>query len=446
MGITITAVGGYDEVGRNMTAIKIDDDVIICDMGIHLENYIAIVEEEDLKNKISAEDLMRVGAIPNTTKIEDWKNKVRAIIPTHAHLDHVGAIPFISNDYKADIICTPFTAAVINSIVKNDKIKLKNKVKMINLNSVYKINDNITAEFIGMTHSTPQTAMVALHTKYGIIVYANDFKFDNYPTLGLKPNIKRLKELGKTGKVLCLICDSTYAYDARKMPSESVAKQMLKDVMLGTDSQGKGVIITTFSSHLARLNSIIDYGKRMNRKILLLGRSLARYVEAGEEVGIINFTKEVELVRYKKQIKKRLSQVMREGKGKYLLVVTGHQGEPGSTLSTMVKEDLGFKFEEGDHVIFSCTVIPSPSNKRNRDNLDKELIAKKVRLFKDIHISGHAAREDLRDLISYLKPKHIIPAHGDIKMTSALYELGLEMGYKEKYLHLLKDGARIEIN
>ena len=441
----IHTIGGYEEVGKNMTAIKIDDDVIICDMGLHLESFIHLTEEEDIHN-LDKNELIRDGAVPDISKIMDWKKNVRIILSTHAHLDHIGAIPFLANEFQADILATPFTVEVLRQLLEKDNFQLKNKIKTINLNSSYKVNENITVEFINMTHSTPQTAMIAIHTKYGIIVYANDFKFDNYPTLGMKANIKRLKELGKEGNVIVLICDSTYAYEKKKTPSEAVAKQMLKDVLLGTDSSKKAVIVTTFASHLARLKSIIHYGEKMGRKVVLMGRSMARYTEAGEKVGIVNFSKEVEIIKYKKQIKRRLKKITQEGKDKYLLVMTGHQGEPGSTLDGISKEELGFNLEEGDHVVFSCTVIPSLTNQRNRHKLEEYLIKKKVRIFKDIHVSGHAAREDLRDLITYVKPKHIVPAHGEIMMTSALYELAQEMGYKEHFLHLLHDGARFELD
>src|SRR3990167_7198883 len=135
-----------------------------------------------------------------------------------------------------------------------------------------------------MTHSTPHTVMIALHTKEGIVLYANDFKFDLFPTLGKKPNFRRLEELGKQ-KVLALICDSTYAADARKMPSEAIAREMLKEVMLGIDSKNKHVVVTTFSSHIARLNSIVEFGQRLNRKVVFMGRSMGKYVGAAERAG-----------------------------------------------------------------------------------------------------------------------------------------------------------------
>ena len=176
--IEICAVGGYNEIGKNMTAIKVDEEVIILDMGIHLEPYIQYTNDEDLID-INPSELRKVGAIPNDKVIKEWRTKVKAIVPTHAHLDHVGAIMFMGNKYNAPILCTPFTAEVIKTISKDEKIVLENDIKVMNVNSFYQISKNIKIEFINMTHSIPQTVMVAVHTKYGTVLYANDFKFDN---------------------------------------------------------------------------------------------------------------------------------------------------------------------------------------------------------------------------------------------------------------------------
>src|SRR3990167_4818317 len=237
-----------------------------------------------------------------------------------------------------------------------------------------------------MTHSTPHTVMIALHTKEGVILYANDFKFDLFPTLGKTPNFRRLEELGKQ-KVLALICDSTYASDARKMPSESIAKEMLKEVMLGIESKNKHVVVTTFSSHIARLNSIVEFGQKMNRKIVFMGRSMAKYVKAAEATGIANFTGKVEILKYSNQIRRRLKKISAD-RGKYLMVVTGHQGEPKSTLSKMMSPEFKFNLMPEDHVIFSCKTIPTPTNIENRKRLESDLKSRHVRIFKDVHESG----------------------------------------------------------
>jgi len=442
--IEICAVGGYNEVGKNMTAIKVGEEVVIIDMGLHLESYIKYTDKEDGEIMgVSAHALSKVGAIPNDSVIKDWKSKVKAIIPTHAHLDHVGALVFLANKYSAPILCTPFTGEVIKAISRDEKIKLKNEIKTLNVNSIYWISDKLKIEFINMTHSTPQTVMVAVHTPEGIVLYANDFKFDNHPTLGKKPNYAALERLGKGG-VKVLVCDCTRARQPIKTPSELVAKEMLRDVMLGVDSKNKAVIVTTFASHLARLKSIIEFGKKMNRKIVFLGRSLAKYTQAGEKIDIINFSKEVEIVKFGKQIKKRLKKIEKDGAEKYLLVVTGHQGEPKSTLSKMVNGEIPFKFNSEDHVIFSCTVIPSDINIHNRAELEKRMRAHGVRIFRDIHASGHASREDLRDLINLVKPSNIIPAHGDDEMKEALVDLAIEKGYKKgKTVHMIHDGDKV---
>ena len=193
MVVQIFAVGGYSEIGRNMTAIKVDDEVVICDMGIHLENYIRYTEDEDI-SRLTKEELTEQNAIPDISVIEGWKDKVKAIIPTHAHLDHIGAIPFLSDEFKAPIICTPFSAAVVNAILKDARMRIKNKIIELNPNSTYNLSKNITIEFINITHSTPQTVMIAIHTKYGTIIYANDFKLDMDPPLGKKPDFARLKK------------------------------------------------------------------------------------------------------------------------------------------------------------------------------------------------------------------------------------------------------------
>ena len=442
--IEICAVGGYNEVGKNMTAVKIDDEVIIIDMGLHLDSYIRCTEEEEEDIvEISANELMKAGAIPDDSVIKDWKDKVKAIVPTHAHLDHVGALIFLSNKYNAPILCTPFTTEVIRTISKDEKIKLKNEIKTLHPNSTYTISDKVKIEFINMTHSTPQTVMVAVHTPDGIVLYANDFKFDNHPTLGKKPNYQRLEELGKEG-IKVLICDCTRAKQPIKTPSELVAKEMLRDVMLGVDSKGKAVVITTFASHLARLKSIIEFGKKMNRKIIFLGRSLAKYTQAGERIKIINFSKDVEIVKFGKQIKRKIKDIERTGRDRYLMVVTGHQGEPKSTLSKMVNGTIPFKFHSEDHVIFSCTVIPSEINISHRADMERRLREHGVRIFRDIHASGHASREDLRDLINLINPENIIPAHGDEEMKDALVDLAIEKGYKKgKTVHLIHDGDKI---
>ncbi len=445
MPVEICAVGGYSETGKNCTAIKVDDEVVIFDIGLHMENYISYSEDrEDISPK-QYEELLNVEAVPDMGLIKDWHDKVKAIVPAHGHLDHIGAIPFCSSHFpKAPVICTPYTAEVLKGMIRDDHIDVPNKVIGLNLNSIYQLSKNLTLELINVTHSIPQASLIALHTKYGTIMYANDYKFDRQPTLGKKPNFKRLEELGNKN-VLALICESLYAHDHKKMPSESVAKQMLKDVLLGVNSQNHALIVTTFASHLARLKSIVEMGKKLGRQIVFLGRSLSKYTLAGQNLDIIDFRKDVKLIKKRRQIQSFLQQASKN-KGKYLMVVTGHQGEPRAILPRMARGELKFDLKPGDLVVFSCSVIPVTLNKDNRAELESALRQKGARIFRDIHVSGHAAREDHRDLFELVKPKHIIPSHCEYKLSHHLADLAVEMGYvQDKTVHLMKDGQRLNL-
>ncbi len=439
--IEITAVGGYNEVGRNMTAVNVDGETVIFDMGVYLDNYIPLNEDNGVI-KLSTKKLIEENAVPDIERVADRLVNVVAIVPTHAHLDHLGAVPFLEKRFNAPIIMTPYTHAVLKVICKDQGWKLKNQALSIPTNTIYKLTDSLELEFINMTHSTPQTAAAALHTQYGTIIYANDFKLDNSPVLGKPPDYERLKELGKEG-VLCLISDSTYAAAEEKTPSEALVGDMLRDVLLRLDNKGAGIIITTFSSHIARLKTIIETCKKLNRKIVLLGRSLWKYTEAAKMIGLVNFEKEGELKKYPREIEKALKKISKEGKDKYVIICTGHQGEPNAVLSKLVNNVYDYRLTSEDHVIFSCKVIPSPISIQNRKILDSKLKERGVHLFKNIHVSGHAAKEDLRELVDMLKPQHIIPAHGDMKKRVAFAELGKELGYGSGTIHLLSNGESV---
>lgn len=442
--IKMHAIGGYDEVGRNMTCIEINEDAFIFDCGLYLSPIIEM--EEGQQNVFNEKTLRSIDAIPDDLLLDKLgvKNKVRAILITHAHLDHVGAVPYIANRYPtAEVVGTPFTIEVLKTLMKDNEIKIRNPLRVVTPNSSFKCG-KYEIEFINITHSTIQTAIIALHTPKGAILYANDFKFDNSPILGKRPNYERLKEIGKEG-VLALIVDSLYASDERKTPSEKIARDLLEDVMLGTTNEDACIIVTTFSSHIARLKSIVDFGKQLDRKILFLGRSLHKYVSAAARLKLAPFINDIEMVTFTNQIQKKLKAVEKE-RNKWLIVCTGHQGEPGSVLDRLLRGVLPFSFSPKDHVIFSSRIIPSPINVANRSQLEKKLKEKGVRIFTDVHTSGHCGREDLRDLIEMLKPKNIIPAHGDMVKRTPLAELSRELGYTVgQDVHLVQNGQTIKL-
>ena len=285
--------------------------------------------------------------------------------------------------------------------------------------------------------------MIALHTPEGIVLYANDFKFDDNPILGKKPNYEKLKEIGKEG-VKVMIVDSLYSGDERKTASEKVARALLEDVMLGTDNKDAALFVTTFSSHIARLKSITEFGKILNRETIFLGRSLNKYVGAAARVDLCPFKDEVYMASYRNQLEKKLKQI-NKNRSQYMVVCTGHQGEPGSILDRLARNKLPFEFRKEDHVLFSSSVIPTPVNIENREKLDTRLKKKGIRLFNNLHVSGHAGREDLRDFIKMVSPEHIIPAHGDHRKIAPMVSLSEEMGYKPKNIHLLNDKQRLDL-
>lgn len=441
MQIEIAAVGGWGEVGRNMTAVRAGDDVVLFDMGLHMPNYIKFTEEEIGETvKLTERALKKADAVPRDSSVKDWRDNVRAIVISHAHLDHIGAVPYLAAKYDAPIICTPFSAAILRTICKDENIELENQIIELKPGKQKKLTDELTIEFVRTTHSTVQTIIAALHTPKGAVVYGNDYKLDNHPLVGKPPDYDRFKELGKQG-VLALIQDCIYAKDYRKTPSEQVVKDMLRDVLIDVDTKGKNIMVTTFSSHIARLKTIADFGRQLGRKVVFMSRSIAKYAFAAQDTGITDFKSRAKILKYGHQIRKKLKEVQQKGKHKYLLVVSGHQGEPKALLNKMLNGL--WKFDSNDHVIFAASVIPSEPNITNRKELEDGLKKKGARIFKDVHVSGHSSREDMRDIITMLKPTHLFPTHGDKNMVNAFNDLGKEMGYKMgKTLHPLTNNER----
>ncbi len=443
----IFGIGGFNEVGKNMTAVDLGEDVIIFDCGLYLP---PIVELEESERVYSEKRLRQIGAVPSDEILDDLnlRNKVRAILPSHAHLDHIGALPFVAHRYKADIIGTPFTIEVLKTLFNDEKIQSSNRLKVVQPNSFCYVqgkNRKYQVDFINITHSTLQTSMIALHTPEGVVLYSNDFKFDNNPILGKKPNYEKLKEIAKEG-VKALIVDSLYSGDERKTASEKVARTLLEDVLLTTTNEDSGLFVTTFSSHIARLKSIVDFGKELNRKIVFIGRSLNKYVSAASRIDMCPFRKDIEILSYKNQIHSRLKHINKDRKH-YMVVCTGHQGEPGSIMDRLSKNKLPFYFNPRDQVVFSSSVIPTKINIENRERLDNRLKKSGVRLFNNIHVSGHAGREDLRDFINMINPENIIPAHGSHDKIAPMVELAEELGYKnKKNIHLINDKQRLDFN
>ena len=440
MTLEIIPIGGFSEIGRNCVAIKVDEEVVICDIGLMLDKYIEYTEGLDNeKMGISGKKLIQVGAAPDINLLGNLKQHVVAQCITHAHLDHVGAVPYLSNRFEAVIHSTPFTAEVIHSISGKDGMPLKNRVLQHPANSRFRVSPNIEIEFVHITHSVPDTVCIVVHSKYGSVIYINDFKFDKTPTLGPKTNTRRL---GQLKGIKCMIIDSLYAHKTERTPSEKIAEQMLFDEILGTDTKGKAIIVTTFSSHIARLKTIARLGEKLGRKVVFLGRSMDKYVTAAENSKIHSFKGKVKIVPYRAKIAKFLE---RAKLSECLLVVTGHQAEPKAVLSRIIEEGQ-LHLKPDDIVVFSSKIIPSGDNEKNMERLLGILKEKKVRIFTDIHVSGHGAREDHRDLIKLVEPEHIIPTHGGMRQLQAFRDLAVhDLGYDPKKIHILHNGQRLRL-
>ncbi len=444
----ICTIGGYEEVGKNMTAVKIGDDVFVFDIGFFLPGVIEL--QEDPSKEYTLRGLRRVGAVPDDKILDDlkWKEKVKAIFLSHAHLDHVGGVPYLADRYpNATIYGSPFTIAVLNSLIEDAHIHLSNQIKIVQPNSKHIISNvtkKINVEFVHATHSTIDCTYIVLHSEEGSFFYALDLKFDNYPTMGEPPNYERIKEIGK-GKVKVLIVDALYSGTEKRPGGEKVADHLLEEAFLDVGNYtNSAIFVTTFSSHIERLNNIVKHAKKTGRQIIFLGRSLAKYVECAEKVGKCPFRKEINLIKYKGQINSILNKI-EKNRERYLVVCTGHQGEKGSILDRISKNETPFRFRNGDNLIFSSSIIPTEVNVIARKKLDEKLRKIGVRLQIDVHVHGHGSRKDMRDLLEMLKPEHVIPAHGTIEQETPLIDLAKEFNYHlGKTVHLSSNGKLLE--
>ena len=438
--IEVIAVGGYEQIGKNMTAVKVNDDVVIFDMGIHLDR-LHIHEDTDI-SRMHSLDLIERGVIPDDTLMREVDGKVRAIVCTHGHLDHIGAIAKLAHRYEAPIIATPYTIALIEKTIKGErKFKVNNPLKTVNPGEKLQISPNLTLEFVRTTHSIPQTITAALHTPEGVIIYANDFKFDNHQMVSPPPDYRKYRDIGKKG-VKVAIMDTTNIKEKQesKTHSEKIARDLLKDVLKGPLEERKGLIVTTFSSHIERIQAITKIAERSRRKVLILGRSMERYCSIAEALGILNLPRNVSIYGNSKSINKALARA-NDNRTKYMLLVTGHQGEPDALLPRIANNKTNFEIKPGDNIVFSAATIPNPINLANRDLLDRRIKERGARIYNNVHVSGHAGPEDLRDFIRMLNPQHLIPSHGDLSHLAAFVELAEEEGYKlGNDVHILRNG------
>jgi ribonuclease J len=277
-------------------------------------------------------------------------------------------------------------------------------------------------------------------------VYACDFKLDRTPVIGEVPDFARLRQIGKEG-VLALIIESTNIERSGRAPSERIARNLVRDTLTSYEDDKNAIIVSTFSSHIARVKTIAECAHEIGRKPVLLGRSMERYSVTAEQMKLVSFPSTTSVFGNRRTVDRTMRRMMKEGKEKFLPIVTGHQGEPGSILTRLSTGDTPYLLAKGDKVVFSATVIPNPMNFGQRYMIEAHLKLAGVRIFEDLHVSGHAYREDHYEMVQMLTPQHIIPAHGSMKMTAAYVDFASDMGYTlHSTLHMLRNGQRLKLN
>jgi ribonuclease J len=427
MSMKFYAIGGFNLVGKNMCALEINDEIVIFDMGVDVSKLVNLDDENLSYEKMECEQLWDRSIIPNDYMLRG-KNVV-GIVLSHGHLDHVNGVPKLAPKYDCPIIGTPYTIEVTKRVIKNSgKKELLKKLKVVNYREIIELSENIKIELVRTTHSIPQASTIVVHSPEGVAVIAYDYKLDNTPTFGQKPDYKRFTELGELG-VKLMVCETVHIDDCERAPSERVAQLMVFDAIDRAYKESSSVFISTFASQVARIKSIIDANNSnsQRRNIIILGRSMKEYLESAQYLGMIDLTN-CEIGSRKKEVEKLLKKV-EASPHNYLVVCTGNQGEKNSVLSRIARKELNFRFSKQDQVIFSSTVIPSPVNLASRHELENNLREQGVRILRNVHVSGHAMREDHRDLIRIIKPKYLIPCHGETERLASFAVLAEEEGY-----------------
>jgi ribonuclease J len=445
MEIEIIAVGGYDEVGRNMTAVRCGKEIVIFDMGLRLDQL--MIHEDAEVDEMHSLDLIKIKAIPDDTVLQKVEGTVKAIVCSHGHLDHIGAIPKLAHRYKAPIIATPYATELIRQQISGEKkFGVNNRLFALSAGQRYTLSPNLVLEFVHTQHSIIDTVTPVLHTPHGAVVYACDFKFDRTPVIGKPPDFARFRQLGKEG-VLALIVESTYIHRSGRCPSERVARDLVRDVITSYEDDKSALLVSTFSSHIARVKTIAECAHEIGRKPVFLGRSMQKYAVTAEQMKYVSFPETASVFGDRRTVDRVMRRMMKEGKDKFVPIVTGHQGEPGSILTRIALGDTPYQLNRGDKVLFSANVIPNPMNVGQRYVISQHLKKAGARIFEDLHVSGHAYREDHYEFLQMLQPQHIIPAHADLTMTAGYATFAGDLGYTaNKDVHPMRNGERLRVN
>lgn len=421
--LRIIPLGGLNEIGKNMTVIEYGNDILVVDCGIGFPD----------EDEMPGIDLV----IPDITYLENNRDRVRGIVLTHGHEDHIGAIPYILQKLSVPIYGTRLTLGIIENKLQEHTLPWKADLRCVKAGDVIRLGASFTVEFIHVNHSIADACALAINTPLGMLVHTGDFKLDLTPIDGDMMNITRLGELGRDG-VLMLMCESTNAERPGHTPSEKKVGKSLE--MIFTMNPEKRIVIATFSSNVHRVQQIIDISARHGRKVAVTGRSMINIVAAAVELGYMKVPAGVLI---------DISEIRQYRPDQLTLITTGSQGEPMSALYRMAFGDHNqVTLGPSDLVVLSASAIPG--NEKLVGRIINELAKMDVQVINDssveVHVSGHACQEELKLMQGLVHPRYLMPVHGEYKHLAANRELGLSMGIPSDHIFISDIGKVLEID
>lgn len=418
--IRITPLGGLGEIGANMTVFETEKDAIIVDVGMSFPD-----------ESMLGVDIL----IPDFDYIRKIKDKIRAIIITHAHEDHIGAVPYFFKEFQFPIYATPLPLGMISNKFDEHGLKsCRSYFRPVEKRKIYKIGE-FDIEFIHITHSIIDASALAITTRAGTIIHTGDFKIDPTPIDGYPTDLHRLAYYGERG-VMLLLSDSTNSYKEGTTKSESSVGKTFDSIF----DKAKGrVIMSTFSSNIHRVYQAIERGVAYGRKVCVIGRSMERNLWTAIELGYIKLDRKIfidpdEVSKYQDK--------------EILIVTTGSQGETMSALYRMATDEHKYiKIKPTDQIIISAKAIPG--NEANVSAVLNFLLKSGASVayqdFSEIHVSGHAAREEQKLMLRLVKPKFFLPVHGEYNHIVKHKETAMECGIDERNIYLMNDGDQMEV-
>ncbi len=418
--IRITPLGGLGEIGGNISVFETNKDAIIVDIGMSFPD-----------GTMHGVDII----IPDFDYVRKIKDKIRGIVITHAHEDHIGAVPYFFKEFQFPIYATPLALGMISNKFEEHGLKAERKwFRPVEKRRVYEIGE-FDIEWIHITHSIIDASALAIKTKAGTIIHTGDFKIDQTPIDGYPTDLGRLAHYGEEG-VLCLLSDSTNSYKEGYTKSESSVGSTFDQIFARTKGR---VIMSTFSSNIHRVYQAITYGLKYGRKVCVIGRSMERNLYTTMELGYIKLDRKIFI---------DADEVSKYKDNEVLIVTTGSQGETMSALYRMATDEHKFiKIKPSDQIIISAKAIPGneASVSAVLDYLLKAGAKVAYQEFSEIHVSGHASIEEQKLMLTLVKPKFFLPVHGEYNHINKHKETAIKCGIPEKNIYLMSDGDQVEL-